>query len=74
MTKTRSECRVLALNKKAEALQLDETKGCEEMRIWYQSSAALGIDPKWTPYEKSLKRHVQEVARPDTKVKVQDTG
>ena len=40
------------------------------MKIWYQSSAPLGIDPKWDPYQESLKRHVQKVARPDTKVDI----
>ena len=40
------------------------------MRIWYQSSTSMGSDPKWVPYQESLKRHVQKVARPDTSVEV----
>ncbi len=40
------------------------------MRIWYQSSTSMGSDPMWTPYQESLRRHVQEVARPDTEVEV----
>jgi len=40
------------------------------LKIWYQSSALLGIDPKWDPYYESLKKHVQKVARSDTKVDV----
>lgn len=43
------------------------------MRIWYLSPSALGVDLKWSPYERSLKRHVQEVARPDTEVEVHGT-
>jgi len=30
----------------------------------------MGSDPMWVPYQESLKRHVQKVARPDTKVEV----
>lgn len=40
------------------------------MRIWYQSSASLGRDLMWRPYQESLKRHVRKVTRPDTKVEV----
>jgi len=40
------------------------------MRIWYQSSLSLGVDPLWGPYQESLRRHVQEVARADTQVDV----
>ncbi|MFC2003512.1 aspartate/glutamate racemase family protein [Chloroflexota bacterium] len=40
------------------------------MRIWWQSSTALGRDPLWNEYEQSLKNYVQEVARPDTVVDV----
>lgn len=40
------------------------------MRIWYQSSTSLGSDPVWSPYEESLKKHVQKVARPGSKVEV----
>ena len=42
----------------------------KDMRIWYQSSLSLGVDPVWKPYQESLKRHVQEVARQDTQVDV----
>lgn len=40
------------------------------MRIWWQSSIALGADPAWKPYQESLKNHVQQVAKPDTRVDV----
>lgn len=40
------------------------------MQIWYQSSTSLGVDPIWRPYQESLERHVQKVARPGTKVEV----
>jgi len=40
------------------------------MKIWYQSYSAIGFDPRWKNYEDSLKRYVQKVARPDTKVDV----
>jgi len=40
------------------------------LKIWYQSSAVLGIDPKWDPYYESLKKHVQKVARSDTEVDI----
>lgn len=40
------------------------------MRIWYQSSLSLGVDPLWSPYQEALTRHVQEVARADTQVDV----
>ncbi len=44
------------------------------MRIWYQSYAAIGFDPKWKNYEEDLKSYVQKVARPDTKVDVHGAG
>ena len=40
------------------------------MKIWYQSYAAIGFDPKRKPYEDDLKNYVKMVARPDTKVDV----
>ena len=40
------------------------------MQIWYQSSTSLGLDPIWRPYQEALERHVQRVARSDTKVEV----
>lgn len=36
------------------------------MRIWYQSSAPLGKDPSWKPYEESLVAHLHSLARPGT--------
>lgn len=42
----------------------------QKMRIWYQSSTPLGHDPMWSPYEESIRRHVQKVAEPDTEVQV----
>lgn len=40
------------------------------MKIWYQTYAALGVDPKWNDYDTNLKSYVQKVARPDTRVDV----
>jgi len=44
------------------------------MRIWYQSYAAIGFDPKWKKYEEDLKSYVQKVARPDTKIDIHGVG
>ena len=40
------------------------------MRIWWQSSLSLGADPIWAPYQESLIKHVQKVARAGTEVDV----
>lgn len=40
------------------------------MKIWYQSSAALGIESTWDSYYASLVRHVRKVARPNTEINV----
>lgn len=40
------------------------------MRIWWQSSLALGSDPVWDPYQEALKNHLRRVARADTQVDV----
>jgi allantoin racemase len=40
------------------------------VKIWYQSSTSLGLDPMWSPYLESLRKHVQEVAREGTVVDV----
>ena len=40
------------------------------MKIWYQSSTSLGLDPMWNPYLEALKKHVQEVASDGTTVDV----
>ncbi|MDO8567947.1 MAG: aspartate/glutamate racemase family protein [Dehalococcoidales bacterium] len=40
------------------------------MKIWYQTYAANGVDPKWQTYEEELKAYVQQVARPGTKVEI----
>lgn len=40
------------------------------MKIWYQTYAALGVDPKWDGYNTTLKSYVRKVARPDTQVDV----
>jgi len=40
------------------------------VKIWYQSSAALGVDSTWDSYHASLTRHVKRVARPNTDVDV----
>ena len=39
------------------------------MKIWYQSSMGLG-EPRFDAYERFLKKHVQECARPGTKITV----
>ena len=38
------------------------------MKIWSQSCSAMGKGPIESDYEKSLKRHAQKIARPDTVV------
>ncbi len=38
------------------------------MKIWWQSSMALGKDPVWVPYQESLKSHLDRVARPGATV------
>lgn len=40
------------------------------MKIWLQTSTAIGRDPLWTPYEESLKKHSQKIARQGTTVDV----
>ncbi len=40
------------------------------MKIWYQTYAALGVDPKWNDYDTNLKSYVQKVARAGTQVDV----
>ena len=40
------------------------------MKIWYQSFSRIGIDPKWSYYEKTLKAHIEKVSRPDTVVEL----
>jgi allantoin racemase len=40
------------------------------MRIWWQSSMALGSNPIWNPYEAAMKRHFSNIARPGTQVDV----
>ncbi len=43
------------------------------MKIWVQSSANLGVDSAWVDYEKSLRRHLQKVARPGTEIDLHGT-
>ena len=43
------------------------------MRIWYQSSIPLGVDPGFSAYEESLRKHCREVARSDSSVDVYGT-
>lgn len=38
------------------------------MKIWYQSSGALGTDPLWGRYSEVLKKNIQEVVHSDTTV------
>jgi Asp/Glu/hydantoin racemase len=40
------------------------------LRLWYQSSLAVGTNPVFKPYEDALARNVREVARPDTTVDI----
>lgn len=40
------------------------------MRIWYQCSTPLGKDRLWHPYEECLKKHIRDVAKPNTTVDV----
>lgn len=40
------------------------------MRIWLQSASGIGQDPTFEPYETSLIKHAQKVARPGTTVDV----
>ncbi len=40
------------------------------MRIWLQSAAALGKDPRVSSYVESIKKHVQKVARSSTTVSI----
>ncbi|MFC1981637.1 aspartate/glutamate racemase family protein [Chloroflexota bacterium] len=42
------------------------------MRIWCQSSGALGKE-EWNFYEQSLRRHIQKVVRPETVVDIYGT-
>jgi allantoin racemase len=40
------------------------------IRIWYQSSVAIGRNPVFKPYEEAIARNVRTVARPDTTVDI----
>ena len=40
------------------------------MKIWLQSASAIGKDPLWEPYEKSLIEHALKVPRSGTTVDV----
>lgn len=40
------------------------------MKIWYQSGAALGKNPRYNAYYEMLKTHIQKAARPGTEVSV----
>lgn len=41
------------------------------MKIWFQSNIALRSDPKWARYTQAIEKHVAEVKRPDTEVRVE---
>lgn len=43
------------------------------MKLWLQSCGDLGVNPMWSEYEKSLNRHFQKVARPDTEITLRGT-
>jgi hypothetical protein len=34
------------------------------MKIWYQSAARFGIDPRWQSYEHSLRKHISSLLSP----------
>ena len=40
------------------------------MQIWYQSSAQLGSNVSWKPYELSLEKHLRNIVRSDTKIHI----
>lgn len=40
------------------------------LRIWYQSSVAIGANPVYRPYEEAIARNAREVGRPDTTVDI----
>ena len=40
------------------------------IRIWYQSSTAIGKNPVFKPYEEAIARNVRQVVRPDTTVDI----
>ncbi len=40
------------------------------LRIWYQSSLAIGTNPVFKPYEDAIARNAREVVRPDTTVDI----
>jgi allantoin racemase len=43
------------------------------MKLWLQSCTDMGNNPIWDEYEKSLRRHLQRVARPGTEINLQGT-
>ena len=43
------------------------------MKLWLQSCTDMGANPIWDAYEKSLKRHLQKVARPGTEISLYGT-
>ncbi len=40
------------------------------IKIWYQSSVAIGKNPAFKPYEEAIARNVQQVVRPGTTVDI----
>ena len=40
------------------------------MKIWAQSVSALDKNPLWEPYARALRKHVQEITKPETTVDV----
>lgn len=40
------------------------------IKIWYQSSVAIGTNPAFKPYEEAIARNVQQVVRPGTTVDI----
>lgn len=40
------------------------------MKIWCQSTSAIGKNPLWTPYEKTLENYLHKIVRPGTTVEI----
>jgi len=45
-----------------------------QMKLWLQSCTDMGANPIWDAYEKSLRCHLQKVARPGTEIRLSGTS
>jgi len=43
------------------------------MKIWYQTYANLGVDPRWKNYADDVRSYIHKVARPDTQIDLYGT-